>query len=131
MALFGHDLDVRRMNSSPPSVLGIGEDGSVIGDGHGGKCTAGRVKSCLKGFIAQLFSHVGLCALVIGYSVLGAVIFAYLEKGNEMEIRDKVGNTRKETLDELYSITGKPRKTPLSYIMLRPNVGHYSNSPRP
>ena len=47
MALFGHDFDVRRVASSPTSVVvASGGDGSIINDGKG--CTAGKAKSCVK-----------------------------------------------------------------------------------
>ena len=47
MALFGHDFDVRRVASSPTSVVvASGDDGSIINDGKG--CTAGKAKSCVK-----------------------------------------------------------------------------------
>ena len=78
----------------------------------GGKCTAARVKSVMKMFFAQLFSHVGLCALVIGYAIMGAFIFVYLEKDNELATRVEVGSTRKDTLEELYNITGKKEFEP-------------------
>ena len=72
------------------------------GDG----CTFAKVKSCIKLFCAHLFSHVGLSALVVGYSIIGAFVFSHLEGENEIAIRVKVGNNRRETLDQLYNITG-------------------------
>ena len=44
---------------------------------------------------------------VVGYSIMGAFIFVYLEKENEIQTRQKVGDTRKLTLEQLYGITGK------------------------
>ena len=73
----------------------------------GSRCTAARVKSCMKLFFAQLFSHVGLCALVVGYAIMGAFIFAYLEKDNELSTRANVKNLKRQTLNELYNITGR------------------------
>ena len=70
------------------------------------KCTAGRVKAIVKEIFAQLFSQVGLCLLVIGYSLLGATIFMKLEQPNEANTRKLVGSTRTQTLDELYNLTG-------------------------
>ena len=61
----------------------------------------------MQAFFAQLFSHVGLWALVIGYSVMGAFVFSYLEKPYEKLTRLEVGNNRGKTLDELYGITGQ------------------------
>ena len=97
------------------------------------RCTVARAKTCAKIFLAQLFSHVGLCALVVGYAIMGAFIFMALERGKEFETRsgktsisllisynklnffqfeysrDKVKAIRDDTLDQLYNITGRKR----------------------
>ncbi|TRY70832.1 hypothetical protein TCAL_17262 [Tigriopus californicus] len=65
--------------------------------GRGEKCTAAKAKSFMKMFFAQLFSHVGLCALVVGYAIMGAFIFVYLEKANELKTRETVQDTKKNT----------------------------------
>ena len=70
-------------------------------------CTVARAKSCVKMFLAQLFSHVGLCALVVAYAIMGAFIFMALERSKEFETRGKVKEFRDHTLDQLYNITGK------------------------
>jgi hypothetical protein len=112
MALFGHDDDVRRLSGSNR----ISPLQSPDGEPQSTKCTAARAKSIIKNIFAQLFSHVGLCALVIGYSLMGAVIFVSLEKQNELDTRANVSATRNQTLDELYNITGKIRKSFLKVI---------------
>ena len=71
------------------------------------KCTASRVKSVIKNIFAQLFSHAGLFLLVIGYSLMGAVIFVALEHDGVIKTKSEVQNLRKNTLDELYNLTGK------------------------
>ena len=71
------------------------------------KCTVARAKSIIKTIFAQLFSHLGLCLLVVGYSLLGAVIFVALEKEHELSIRKDVGELKSGTLNELYNLTGK------------------------
>ena len=71
------------------------------------KCTASRVKSVIKNIFAQLFSHAGLFLLVIGYSLMGAVIFVALEHDGVIKTKSEVQNLRKDTLDELYNLTGK------------------------
>ena len=38
-----------------------------------------RFRRCLQVFLTQLFSHVGLCALVVAYSIGGAFLFELLE----------------------------------------------------
>merc|ERR1719471_1316023 len=79
-----------------------------------GGCTFAKVKSCIKIFCAHLFSHVGLTALVVGYSIFGAFIFSHLEGENEILTRVKVGNNRKEVLDQLYNITESLRSLVIS-----------------
>jgi len=72
-----------------------------------GECTPAKVKSYVKLFLAQLFSHVGLCALVIAYSILGAFIFSALEQGKESTTRSAMEKITDNTLGDLYNITGK------------------------
>ena len=38
-----------------------------------------KCKYYCKKFIAFLFSHIGLCGLVVAYVILGAIAFSYLE----------------------------------------------------
>ena len=104
MALFGHDENVRRLSTPHSSQKG---DDSSDGDSiKQARCSVSKAKSCMKMFIANLFSHVGLCALVIGYSIMGAVVFNKLEKENELNTRKEVGSSRNIILDQLYNITG-------------------------
>ena len=71
------------------------------------KCTASRVKTVIKNIFAQLFSHAGLFLLVIGYSLMGAVLFRSLEGQQEEATKSQVEILRNKTLDDLYNITGK------------------------
>ena len=71
------------------------------------KCSGNRIKSVIKTIFAQLFSHLGLCLLVVGYSLMGAVIFVSLEREHEMQIRRNVSSLKNQTLDQLYNLTGK------------------------
>ena len=54
--------------------------------------------------------------MVIGYSVMGAFVFSYLEKPYEKLTRLEVGNNRGKTLDELYGITGQTALHLTTYI---------------
>ncbi len=74
----------------------------------GSKCTAAKAKTVIKSIFAQLFSHLGLCLLVIGYSLMGAVIFMALETDNETKTRENVNTLKSDTLNELYNLTGEP-----------------------
>ncbi len=76
--------------SSPQTTLVVApEDGGAFCSCCRGenRCTVARAKTCAKIFLAQLFSHVGLCALVVGYAIMGAFIFMALERGKEFETR--------------------------------------------
>ncbi len=46
---------------------------------HGGK-------ECCKTFSKFIFSHIGLCGMVVLYSVAGGYVFQYLEQTNEKEL---------------------------------------------
>ncbi|KAG5451452.1 TWiK of potassium channels protein 18 [Clonorchis sinensis] len=43
-----------------------------------------KTKGYCKAFISFLFSHIGLCLLVIGYCALGAIIFLRIEKDHQI-----------------------------------------------
>ncbi|KAL5005270.1 hypothetical protein ScPMuIL_018726 [Solemya velum] len=43
---------------------------------------------CCRKFTKFLFSHIGLCGMVVLYSVAGAFIFEHLEKANEVAVCD-------------------------------------------
>ena len=44
-----------------------------------------RGRECCKRVLKFLFSHIGLCGMVIAYSVAGGFIFKHLEQTNEKE----------------------------------------------
>ena len=105
MALFGHDENVRRLSTPHSSQKG---DDSSDGDSiKQARCSVSKAKSCMKMFIANLFSHVGLCALVLGYAIMGGFVFKKLEKDNELNTRKAVGRDREIILEQLYNITGR------------------------
>lgn len=70
---------------------------------HRSKVT--RVVNLVKKIIAFFFSHVGLCALVVGYAMLGAVIFQALESTHERNIQKAVGEDRADTVDTAWNLT--------------------------
>ncbi|KAH7960854.1 hypothetical protein HPB49_024013 [Dermacentor silvarum] len=77
----------RRLAASPPAS-------------EGNKC-----RSCCRKFAAFLFSHVGLCALVVGYSVLGAFAFRALEGPYEVRKASQVRALREQTVSRLWDVT--------------------------
>ncbi|CAG7727831.1 unnamed protein product [Allacma fusca] len=79
------------------------------------KCTPRKVKNCIRIFLAHLFSHVGLCILIVSYACAGAFLFERLEADKELEIRAQTNATwnqnitqfRKDCVGELWNITIK------------------------
>ncbi|CAG2182023.1 unnamed protein product, partial [Oppiella nova] len=70
---------------------------------HESRCT----KCChyCRTISAFVFSHVGLGALVFGYSIVGAFTFRALEAPNELNYRHFVANERLKFADTLWTIT--------------------------
>ena len=75
-----------------------------------------RLRYYVKVFFTHLFSHVGLCGLVVGYSVVGAFLFESLEgqAGEQTERpalpRDKrkeIDDFRTQCLEELWAINSE------------------------
>jgi hypothetical protein len=75
--------------------------------GRSRQCNPTRVRRCLRIFFGHLFSNLGLFALVVGYVLLGALLFEFLEAGYELEQRGHIQQHREECLKELWLITGK------------------------
>ena len=67
-----------------------------------------RITKCgtfLKQFVAFLFSHVGLCIIVVAYSIMGGVVFQGLEAENERFQKTTVANMRRHHVDRLWNLT--------------------------
>ncbi|KAK0419923.1 hypothetical protein QR680_014405 [Steinernema hermaphroditum] len=69
-----------------------------------------RVVNLIKRIIAFFFSHVGLCALVIGYALLGAVVFRAVEGPHEMSIQRDVTNARHHAVNIAWNATFRVNK---------------------
>lgn len=54
-----------------------------------------------------LFSHIGLCALVVGYSIIGAFTFEALEAGYERSKRQIMLKERENVVNGLWSLTSQ------------------------
>ena len=54
-----------------------------------------------------MFSNVGICVLVVGYLLVGAVAFQQIEGPEELKIKYTVGEYRNQTVLRLWSITEK------------------------
>lgn len=93
MAKSSHKKFNRKRNSS--------ESSSDIEETSESRCEAFyRVfKVCLKRFIAFLFSHVGLTCAVVGYTILGGLIFKEIELPEEKQTRDSVGTVKDQYVE--------------------------------
>ncbi|XP_014679412.1 PREDICTED: TWiK family of potassium channels protein 7-like, partial [Priapulus caudatus] len=64
-----------------------------------------KCKDYCRKLVAFLFSHIGLCALVVGYSVVGALTFRALEAPYEQITRKSVKQLREKMIDDLWDTT--------------------------
>lgn len=55
----------------------------------------------------SLMSHFGLCSLVVGYCVMGAFLFEYLEAANERNKRLEMMRWRSSLADALWQLTAE------------------------
>ncbi|XP_060571984.1 E3 ubiquitin-protein ligase RBBP6-like [Ruditapes philippinarum] len=63
-----------------------------------------KVINCCKKGIAFLFSHIGLCSLVVGYCILGGIIFKALEGDNEIEQKKEIKELRQNFTEKIYRL---------------------------
>lgn len=59
-------------------------------------------------FCAFLFSHIGLCTLVLSYATFGAFLFRYLESTHARKVRKKMISIKDRLLFKLWNITDDP-----------------------
>lgn len=63
-----------------------------------------KVISCCKKFIAFLFSHIGLCSLMVAYSIAGGFIFQELEAPYEMQKNNEMETLRLKILQDIWDL---------------------------
>ncbi len=72
--------------------------------------TLTRKEKCMnycKKFLAFLFSTIGLTCLLVGYTILGGLIFMKLEAENEELVKSDLVKVRAEYVQHLWNITEK------------------------
>lgn len=57
-----------------------------------------------KKFVAFLFSHIGLCSLMVAYAIVGGFIFRAIEGPFEIETKIKVISERQKTRDQIMEL---------------------------
>ena len=65
-----------------------------------------RFRYCLRIVFTFVFSHLGLCALVVAYVTIGALIFPLLEAQHELEQRKVMQHSRSSFLLDVWNVTG-------------------------
>nr|KAI8738295.1 potassium channel subfamily K member 18-like [Biomphalaria glabrata] len=73
-----------------------------------------RKRKCIqycKKFIAFLFSHIGLCSLVVAYTILGGFIFQSLEQKADGDVRETVTKTREKLVEQIVSLAAAFQRT--------------------
>ncbi|KAK8728107.1 hypothetical protein OTU49_009396 [Cherax quadricarinatus] len=82
-----------------------------------------KLKDCCRSTIAFIFSNVGVCGLMVGYTIMGAFLFSAIESQNDVVITADV--IRNQTIEQLWNITvmynvlDKPNwRANVSHIML-------------
>ena len=60
-----------------------------------------------RSILANIFSHIGLVGLVIGYCLLGAFMFEFLEAGQEKVLREAMTEERQGFVLRLWNLTSK------------------------
>uniref|UniRef100_T1DCH5 Putative voltage-activated potassium channel n=1 Tax=Cupiennius salei TaxID=6928 RepID=T1DCH5_CUPSA len=73
------------------------------GTEHLSKC--GKCRHYCRASTTFLFSHIGLCSLVFGYTLVGAFTFEALEAGNEMRKRLEMRREGELVIEQLWALT--------------------------
>lgn len=68
----------------------------------------GKFRRYIRLVATFLFSHIGLCILVMGYALLGAALFQWLESDNARKARRHINLEKKNLVLKLWNITYLP-----------------------
>lgn len=61
-----------------------------------------RASSCCKQTAAFLFSHIGLAAMVVAYSIMGGFLFRAIEAPAEQQVKLGVVQVREQKIDDIW-----------------------------
>lgn len=71
------------------------------------KCTPTKCRQYLRLILANVFSNVGLCGLVVGYAIIGALTFESLEANQESHMKEEIKQLREKCVQKLWNATLK------------------------
>ena len=63
-----------------------------------------KVLSCCKSMVAFLFSHIGLAAMVVAYSIMGGFLFQALEAPYEFTEKLRIKHWKEDKVDEIWQL---------------------------
>lgn len=81
-----------------------------------------KVINCCKKFVAFLFSHIGLCSLVVAYCILGGVIFKRLEGNQELQKKREMMELRQNYTVRIHRLAFEKTFTKSSSEDFKKNV---------
>ena len=64
-----------------------------------------KIKDCCRSTIAFIFSNVGVCGLMVGYTIMGAFLFQRIEGPEEKQKSVSFEKYRNDTIQLLWNIT--------------------------
>lgn len=71
------------------------------------RCTVDRqkCKNYMTRFFAAIFSQLGLCGTVVGYSIVGAIVFEAIEGPFEIKQKQDITDLRWEIVQNMWEVT--------------------------
>ena len=64
-----------------------------------------KVVTCCKSLAAYLFSHIGLAAMVVAYSIMGGFLFQALEAPYEIREKVRIKRWKEDKVDEIWQLS--------------------------
>ena len=66
-----------------------------------------KLSACCKSAVAFLFSHIGLAAMVVAYSIMGGFLFRAIEAPAEQSTKYRVRAARQRGIDEMWRLAAQ------------------------
>lgn len=98
---FKEPLEIKKDDENSQNDENKDIDSHIIYIGESFKIDTKKVKKYLKSGFKFAFSQIGLAGLVVGYVILGALIFMKIESGYEKENQNKIERNREEFFENV------------------------------